>query len=69
MGKFWDYFITAFAVLVGFAIVFVRAGASGGASGGTQTAQILNATGGSLGNLAVAIESGGMAVPSSHKKG
>jgi hypothetical protein len=45
------FFFGFFAVLA-LMIIFVRAGQSGKATGGQQTAQILNAGGSSLANLA-----------------
>jgi hypothetical protein len=40
-------------------IVFVKAGAGGGQSGGAQTSQIIKTTGSSLATLATSLEGGG----------
>lgn len=52
------WFILGFFGVAALGTIFVQAGKGGGESGGAQTAKILDAAGGGLGQLASSLETG-----------
>lgn len=53
-----QWFVFGFFGVIAAFIIFVRAGQLGGATGGKQTADIINAAGGSVASLASSLEGG-----------
>lgn len=56
LTKIAEVFFSLFFLAVIASIIFVSAGRRGGRSGGQQSADIINATGSSLSNVANAVE-------------